>query len=351
MNKKLMALAVAGACVAPSVMAQTANPVTLYGRVHLTLESVEVKGGTTPLPSRVRVADQASLLGVRGTEDLGGGLKAFFQLETGFAPDQASTNFATRNSGVGLQGSWGSVLLGRWDTPFKSATTNIDPYGDVTIGGTTAAMNDRGNFDRREANTIQYWSPKMGGFDFKLMWAANEGKTATVNPQSTSTSLTYSQGPVYAFITYEEHKDNNALVATTGLTGVAGYKEKGTAGGGTFRMGNFRIGGMYEEFKKTNLSTQKAWMANLVYTMGKHQFSYQHQNAKNGAANTAALQPKCDVDTVGWQYNFSRRTFVLAMYSKTDNNDASSCRFGGNSLAQAAGQDPQGYSFSVRHVF
>ena len=58
MNKKLIALAVAGACVAPAAMAQTANPVTLYGRVYVTLESVEAKGGATPVVRRTRVSDQ-----------------------------------------------------------------------------------------------------------------------------------------------------------------------------------------------------------------------------------------------------------------------------------------------------
>src|SRR5450631_3707362 len=113
MNKKLIALAVAGACVVPAAMAQTANPVTLYGRVYVTLESVEADGpaGTASLARRNRVSDEVSYLGVRGTEDLGGGLKAFFQLETAFKADQNDSAFAARNSGVGLQGNWGSVLL------------------------------------------------------------------------------------------------------------------------------------------------------------------------------------------------------------------------------------------------
>jgi hypothetical protein len=94
MNKKLIALAVAGACVAPAAMAQTANPVTLYGRVHVTFESVEATG-TGAQVRRNRVQDEASLLGVRGTEDLGAGLKAFFQLETGFKADQNDTTFSS----------------------------------------------------------------------------------------------------------------------------------------------------------------------------------------------------------------------------------------------------------------
>ena len=82
------------------------------------------------------LTEQLSLLGVRGTEDLGGGLKAFFQLETAFKPDQNDTGFAARNSGVGLQGAWGSVLLGRWHTPYKVTVDNVDPFETpiITVG-------------------------------------------------------------------------------------------------------------------------------------------------------------------------------------------------------------------------
>src|SRR6185437_936883 len=135
MYKKLIALAVAGACVAPAAMAQTANPVTLYGRVYATFESVEAKGGASPVVRRERVSDQSSLLGVRGKEDLGGGLSAFFQLETAFKPDQNDTTFAARNSGVGLEGGWGSFIIGRWDTPYKVSTYPVDAFGDLTMAG------------------------------------------------------------------------------------------------------------------------------------------------------------------------------------------------------------------------
>jgi predicted porin len=138
MNKKLIALAIAGACVAPEALAQTANPVTLYGRVYVNFESVESKG-VAVLPRRNRVEDRVSLFGIRGTEDLGGGLKAFFQLETPFRPDQNDTVFASRNSAVGLQGGFGSILLGRWDSPMKITQTAVDPFGDIGLGDITAA--------------------------------------------------------------------------------------------------------------------------------------------------------------------------------------------------------------------
>ena len=356
MNKKLIALAVAGACVAPAAMAQTANPVTLYGRVYVTLESVESKG-STGVPRRTRVQDQASLLGVRGTEDLGGGLKAFFQLETAFRPDSNDTTFAARNSGVGLQGGWGSVLLGRWDMPYKVATIAVDPFGDLTIGGITIANNDQGNFDRRDQNVMQYWSPSFGGFAFRLAGTANEGKgcttagtppvTTCVNPRDFGANVTFTRGPLYAFYAYEEHKDASATVA----------KEDGNSAGASFSFGAFKVGGLYGEYKRNPTSgagfeKRKSWLANVVFTFGNNQVMYQFQNSKGGQRNTAAA-PECDVNALGYQYNFTRRTFFHAIYSKVDNNDVANCGNAGTAYGNVAtvGSDPQGISLGLLHVF
>jgi len=356
MNKKLIALAVAGACVAPAAMAQTANPVTLYGRVYVTLESVEAKGGNAgAVDRRTRIEDQSSLLGVRGTEDLGGGLKAFFQLETAFRPDSNDTTFAARNSGVGLQGGWGSVLMGRWDMPFKTATIAVDPFGDLTIGGLNATLSStnstRAQFDRREQNVLQYWSPSFGGFAFRLAGSANEGKgcttsgspavTVCTNPRDYGANVTFTRGPVYVFYAYEEHKDISAAVS----------KEDANALGGSFEFGAFKLGGQYQEIKKTGTTKMKNYMVNGVFTFGANQLILQYMNSKDGASSSVATQPDCDNASIGWQYNFTKRTFFLAQYTKIDNNDTGTCNFGANRLTISAGQDPQGVSLGLRHVF
>ncbi|MGE0358265.1 MAG: porin [Burkholderiales bacterium] len=341
MNKKLMALAVAGACVAPAAMAQTANPVTLYGRVYVMYESVQAKGGAAPLPTRNRVSDQSSLLGVRGTEDLGGGLKAFFQLETAFNPESNSTTFATRNSGVGLQGGWGSVLIGRWDTPYKILGYGPDLWGDLTIAGITSALHDRGNFDRREQNVIQYWTPNMGGFSARISHAVNEGKTSSLDPSSTSVNVVYGKGPIKVAYAYEEHKENP--------TATSGYKEEGNQLTGEFTFGGFKIAGIWEEIKKSGTNKQKNWLASLLYTAGKHQLGYQFQQSEGGEA-TGTTQRECDVNSFGYFYNWSKRSQLVALYTKVDNNSVGVCRFGAGQLG-GAGQDPQGFAVGIKHVF
>ncbi len=361
MNKKLIALAVAAATVAPVAMAQTANPVTLYGRVYVMFENVKADGGTAaPVSSRNRVNNNgASLLGVRGTEDLGGGLKAFFQLETEFRPDQNDTTFGNRNSGVGLQGDFGSVLLGRWDLPFKLAAAKYDVFGDTTIGGYTSVMSDRGQFNRRDQNVAQYWSPNFSGFQARLSYTANEGKTATVNPVITSMNLTYDQGPISLAYAYEKHKD--IFKNYTGASAsVAGAQETGQTFGGSVTFGPMRVGALIQRFKKTGggttvTSDQRSEMLNLLYTSGKNQFAFQTQRSKEGAtratAATLVTEPDSKVNSVGYFYNFSRRTSFIAVYTQTKNNVAGLGNFGANTLAIVADQDPRGFAVGFRHTF
>ncbi len=405
MNKKLIALAVAGACVVPEAMAQTANPVTLYGRAYATVESVEAKGqiGTTgPVIRRNRVVDQSSLLGVRGTEDLGGGLKAFFQLETQWKVDQNDTTFAARNSGVGLQGGWGSVLMGRWDTPWKVVTIAIDPFGDLTIGNPNAVASGgawpnttAGNaLDRRDQNVVQYWSPDLFGFSVRLSYSANEGRTSapcagapagsTCNPRSNGASVSYTRGPLYLAYAYHELKDVTLTTIVASAAGNAGtapfafstaYSPKVQANAfvGAFTFGPLKVAGEYQKIKRdvtpagavanttvTGFSDQKVYQLNGTFTTGNNQFMAVYAKAKDGGVNIGAgpiarpAEPDCKIVAGGYQYNFSRRTFLLAEYARVTNNSTASCNFSGGDErvpGLATGQTPQGASIGLRHIF
>jgi predicted porin len=344
MAPKRIVLALACLCLAPVAMAQTASPVTLYGRVYLMLESVEAKG-TPPVARRTRLSDRNSILGVRGTEDLGGGLKAFYQLETLFASDEASGTFASRNSGVGLQGAWGSVLFGRWDTPFKVAHAAIvDVFGDLALPDITGATMNQGNFQRREPNSIQYWSPNWRGVAFRGHYATNEGKTATANPYSYGASLVYQAGKLYLAYAHEYHNDQNRTVVTPGVD------EEGDAVSATYRLGPVKLSGQYSEYKKTNTTTQKAYYAGVEWNIGQHALLASYQNSKNGGVTTAT-QPACDLVGLGYRYDFTKRTAFYAEYADVNNKVGSLCNFGTSPLTITAGQDPQAYAFGVRHTF
>jgi len=329
----------AAACAATWVHAQE-DPITLYGRVHIQVESVQASGGGKPdVPRRTRVTDQASLLGVRGAEKLSRDLRVFYQLETGFDPQGPGGTFAARNSGVGLRGPWGSVLVGRWDAPYKTANIAIDQFHDVTIAGIKSANEDRGNFDNRLQNVVQYWSPSFAGFAVRAAVTSNETRTATLDPRVFSASLAYRKGPYYAYYAYEEHRDLKA----------ANPKETGNSVGGKVRLGSFVLGGTWQQYEKTNLTRKRSYLLSLAYFLGKNEFVYQFQNA-HGGGKAGGAEPDCNVNSVAYQYNFSRRTFLLALYTRIDNNATGDCRFGAGGIG-TAGQDSDGFSMGLRHVF
>lgn len=343
MNKKLIALAVAGACVAPTVMAQSANPITLYGALRMDVEYVEADSGpagTPDLDGRTRMTDHPSLIGVRGSEDLGGGLKAWFQLETAFTADEATGAFANRNSGVGLQGGWGSVLIGRWDMPMKSAIGATDLWGDINKADYTAATMDQGNFSSRFANVVQYWSPNWSGFSFRLAYVPDEARASNATPTQTGASLTYSKGPLYIAYAYEEHKDSGP-----GQASKPNNKEEGNTIGATWTIGNFKLAGHYGEYKKTGVAKDKSYYVGGQYTMGKHVFLVTYQNADEGE------NAECDVLGAGYQYVFSKRTNVMFSYAEINNDAASFCKFGAGQAFGSRGQDLKGFGVGIRHYF
>jgi len=207
MQKKLLAVAVAGALAAPAA-AMAQSSVTISGAINLWYEQAGATGATNSVPAggsistfdiknRDRIQDaQGSNIRFTAVEDIGGGMQGFMQVETAVMnnantrtdaanqPAQALTTSAnaggwgTRNSGVGLRGqSWGEILLGVWDVHYnehwvvdnqliKGATqtvTNglmntVNGFGGLVVGG-------------RSSNVIRYQSPNWGGFDFKLVYA------------------------------------------------------------------------------------------------------------------------------------------------------------------------------------
>src|SRR3989442_3480248 len=179
MNKKLVALAVAGALALPvAAQAQTAN-VTLYGRLNIDLEFINGKQPDGSNPTVNRVSSNSSRLGVRGTESLGGGQIAIFQIESSINGDTNAGNLGGRETFVGLQGDWGTLKLGRFLTPYDdilpifgnapTLTTSILSTAAIWAQGPLSKV--EGGFDARLGNSIRYETPPLGGFIGELQYS------------------------------------------------------------------------------------------------------------------------------------------------------------------------------------
>jgi predicted porin len=354
----------AWALLAQPVGAEEMDAVSLYGYVNGDVESVKATGKGGGLPQMERVSNNLTVLGVKGTESLGHGVKAMFQLETSFPIDVAATSFGGRDAGVGLIAPAGTVIAGMWMTPFKYGTNFlVDPFNNNTIAAANGIMGNGfalganaqapQSFDRRQMNSVQYWSPVVGGFSARLMYGANEEKGAGRNPRMASELLTYVQGPVYAAFACEQHDDYFAAGTRDTACRIAGIYT--VVQGLKLRASYERL--RFEPSVATNVQ-RNAWMLGMTYEAAPHvlRATYVHALASTGNAKVAVGgigAPGGDTAakqlTLSYAYAFSRRTELYIFYVRIDNGLDAIYNLSTNPLAGlTAGQDPQGYGVGLR---
>lgn len=205
-------------------VAHAQSSVTLYGVID---ESIQYVNNATPQGGSVVQMFggniQGNRFGLKGTEDLGGGLKAIFQLENGFDINtgklgQGGLMFG-RQAYVGLTGdSWGTLTAGRQYDPLVDM---IQPLtGDNYFGSTFATPGDVDNNDNsfRVNNSVKYVSPVWSGFQFEGMYAFGGVAGATGSGQSYSGAATYATGPFSVAAGYFRTKNASSTALRTGWT-------------------------------------------------------------------------------------------------------------------------------------
>lgn len=336
MKKSLIALAVAGTFAAPAAFAATAN-VDVYGRMNV---SIEDSNGTNVTP---QVTDRQSFVGFKGSEDLGGGLKAIWQIEqtiSGNADGIGGGSLAGRNSFVGLSGGFGTVLAGRHDTPYKLSTGRLDPFADTVAdyNGDGGALGTTGKdgftqlvhatHDHRSNNAVAYISPNFSGFSFAAaLVMTNRNDTAADNEGNKTTdayslSGTYANGPLFATLAYQRVEDLQTGQGAGTVEETPAWKL-----GLGYSFGDTRVGFVYEDVEGKNpagakLLDRQSWLINAVHSMGPIALKAQYgqMNDKTAANND---QTKL---SLGADYSLSKRTTAGVAYTtdKTKNNAAGS---------------------------
>jgi predicted porin len=243
MTLKPITLACMGLFAVPAAALAQSN-VTIYGTLNADVESVKAEGGSGPsFSSRSRVTSNSSNIGFKGAEDLSQGFAAIFQVESQVNIDAGTTTgfWASRNSGVGLRSNtYGQVLLGQWDSPYKYSTMRFDPTGSTGIAAYTGILGgtgtltvgqggsnfaERATFDRRVSNVVQYWTPAWNGLSGRFAYGASDTNigSATGVPEGSglkpalySAAALYEGGNLYATLAYERHNDFQPLLRKAG---------------------------------------------------------------------------------------------------------------------------------------
>jgi len=360
MNKKLISLAVAAAITAPAAAMADA---VIYGTLNMSLDYVDVdsnalnvtpwqrypaqnQGNTGAVGTRkfsgwgLGTTPRSNRVGLKGSEDLGNGLKAIYQVEFGIPLANENNNIADgdnsgikmRNSYVGLAGNWGTFLMGRHDTPLKMSTAKLDLFSD-----TLADYNYTVGFqDVRADSAVAYVSPSWAGFN--LSGAIIPSAGATVNNgwnndanaigSAWSVAATYGNGPFYASAAYEQLGDSH-------WAGVA-PEDMNTwkLGLGLLNWSGFTLSGVYEkqnhvagvdeyDINLWQIQAQYAFGNNAVKGMYGRTLPEWNGNSLDGADATSWA--------LGLDHNFSKRTSAYLVYT-AQNQDVTDADYRGVSI-------------------
>lgn len=342
MKNRLKPLALAIALLAATLpaAAQTATTnVTLYGLLDVYAQHGK---GTSTAWALQSGGQSGSRLGVRGSEDLGGGLSAVFTLENGIAADTGGVTqggvFWGRQAFVGLSSKeWGTLTAGRQYSPHFFASVANDIFG-TGVGGGFASFVTSTVF--RVDNSITYEIPKIADvLSGSFMQSAGEN---TVGAKVTSAHLRYASGPAGLSLAYLQRNtvEKQKLLSLAGsydfkvVKLVAGYQDvknlTGAAGAADDRR---------EYWVQTAIP---------VSATGTVQLGAAHAKAR-GVEGKDAKQW-----TAGYTHALSKRTNLYTIYSKVDNGAATSYTTGGATgagPAVTAGRDASALTFGIRHSF
>ena len=400
---------------------EPASIVEMYGTVMPFLDNADTTGATSPAPAnrpsqlaasaytgandlrRNRITVGTTHWGFRGYETLGGDLKLVWQLESGFQIDQnTGPGLGARDSKVGLRNRWGELFLGQWDTPYKYISLPVNPLragyifdrtaitgnpgfgvGNTTTQFTRINAKPDASFDRRQGNSVQYWSPNWGGLSFRAAYSVDEGAGPVsaggpiVKPTVTSVSAQYDLGTPSAGVLslrygYEQHKDYFGLSQLGGSaagSANSSSKDRGHKFVALYRIGNTRLTGMVERLEYKNSDSlagavssykRNAWygvieqfFANRNSVFLSYGKAAEGSCSRIGGASCSTTGLGANYFTLGYIHRLSKRTELFAAYYRLTNQESAQYSPGPavNAVSVAPGADTQAWGVGMIHFF
>ena len=346
MKKSLVALAV----LAASGAAMAQSSVTLFG--NMDARYAVGKGSVSNKTQLANNGMSSSAFGVRGVEDLGGGLKASFHLEADVGNDdgsgratnsnnQAVTALASagtqgltwaRKSTVGLVGSMGEIRLGRDYSPQFYPDAQYDLFGTNGVASSLIAYQG-GNAAVRASNMIAYHSPDFGGIRVMLgtyMGENNTGAAAGKAGDGNGIHVRYAKGPL-AF----------GIASSTTKTSAVNEVKTSTMGG-SYNMGVATLMVNSNTVSNTGAVDLKGMLIGAAIPMAGGTLKFSNASLKQGAAETKR-------NAVGFVKPLSKRTSLFATYARNGNSGGAARALNGATVNP--NQSSTGYDLGVNHTF
>jgi predicted porin len=341
--KKVLPLAIAAALVAPAAAMADA---TVYGKIRVATdvvnEELTISGVGTASDDRSGMSDQSSRIGIKGSEDLGNGLKAIYQMEFGASVGEEFDSLSGRNAYVGVAGGFGTFLAGRHDTPMKMSTGKLDLFADTIADYDTGSAGIAGHsglfIDRRTDGTLAYISPNWAGLT--LAGALVQFDTTDDFVNAYSLAGMYENGPFFGSIAYEELEYSE-------LMGTSDDESDWRVGLGLMDMAGFTVAFVYEDVTSLegieDIDVQ-SWQLSGAYKFGASQIKGMY-GAQEWDYTIAGLYNESDYDVwaIGYQYNLSKRTDAQIIYTERSDDAVI--------LGLNSDYEMDGFSLQLNHNF
>ncbi len=320
MKRQILAAAIAAVVAVP--VTATAGDVTLYGVMHMSIDSLDNKNnsgagpggsanwdGGTDMVDGSSVQSHFSRFGIKGTEDLGNGLSAFFQMEFHLVDAEDGGDLTNgRNTFVGLAGNWGKVALGHNDSPYKKSTGSLELFPSIQ-----GDYNQLGIEDERLGNSLFYYSPNWNGFSFGAAITMPSEDDNEDGVEGSSLAGTYKNGPWFASLAYEEFSQDHA--DDTLGTSI----DKWRLGLG-WTANALHVGFIYEDRdgdEGDRGDNEESWQISGSYTFGNNVLKAAYGEQEDYADDDH------EQFSIGLDHKLSKRTKVYAVYADHDSDDNS----------------------------
>ena len=382
MNKKLLAVAVAGALSAP-VVALAQSSVTISGNIKMSMQQYKISNASAARAglhtSQSLVHDDSSRIIFNMTEDLGGGLQAIAQIDWRVQPD-AGSDAANGNNHVGFRSKqWGRIFFGRQDVHYFGRESDLTVKNDLQsdsisllayvagagVGAAGPGIAIAGA--TRTANIVHYTTPNWGGFSGIIAYSFNPAAASEADINSgIRRGYAWNVAPTFEgrnfTVGYSYWSQKADAVAVAG-------NQRGDRLFGSYRWGGFRIGLAWDKSKVTNegvinvvtgsttVAKRDAWSVPIEYTWGPHWVGGHYTKANNDKA-TSGIDDGAKMWAIGYNYSLSKRTSVGVTYAQISNDAGATYTpfTAGGALGAPGhnalpGEDPRFWSMTIRHAF
>jgi len=352
MNKQLIAVGIAVALAAPLVVQAG---VEVYGDARVSVDFSNNNDTTAGNEnSKASVSSNASRIGFKGDEDLGNGMSAMWQFEQGVDFDTGNWSGDQRPTFVGIGGGFGTVMAGRFDTPYMSATDKYDIFIDTKADYNAimgAANSSTAIFDSRVSNTLVYATPDLGGFKGEAAYVLSDATGADTLPITKSSakkdafslSGNYDNGPLSLAAAYQILNKANT---------TTGKDFKAWKAGGSYTIKDATtLALIYENIDLGGTAKDRnAFYVSLAHKLGDTTLKFAYANADK-CAGTACAKTGATQMSAGVSQSLSKNTELYALYTQVSNDNGASYGLAYGPANAVTGKDESVFSFGVNHKF